>query len=130
MKITFGIIILISLMATAGHAQETKIIEQWECFEPMRYFMWNLNRKLEKGPALIRLKRLKSKDHETEKIEVAGSVQSTHFRIAGIIRRWDFGRDNQYAFIINPQNAGVYVEFRGREGERVKPNQEFMCEKR
>ena len=129
MKITFGIIVVIALIATASSAQETKIIERWECFEPIQYFMWNLNRKLEKGPALIKLKRLKSKGHETGKIEVAGSVQTTHFSIAGINRRWDFGRDNQYAFIINPQNAGVYFEFRGREGERVKSSQEFMCEK-
>ena len=137
-----------SIGVKATQAQEKpkpQIIERWECYDESQYRQWEISQKLsrspystlptystlpreEKGPVLARLKRLKSGNFEYGEIEVSGSTQITLFAIQGINRRWDFGKDYKFAFVISPNKSGSYYDFRGSEGKRIKPSQFFICE--
>lgn len=144
--IAIAVLICLSEVSSIGvkatQAQEKpkpQIIERWECYDESQYRQWEFSQKLsrspystlpreEKGPVLARLKRLKSGNFEYGEIEVSGSTQITMFTIQGINRRWDFGKDYKFAFVISPNKSGSYYDFRGSEGKRVKPSQFFICE--
>lgn len=120
MKAIF-VLVMTSLILSSGiaNAQEPKVIEQWECSD------W-LSRS---DTVIIKLKRMRTKNgHELGKIEVAGTLQETFFRIQGIDRRWDFGTTYEFAFVIKPNQIGLYYDFTGQRGERIKQSQMFRCE--
>ena len=61
-------------------------------------------------------------------VSVAGVTHSAFFDIYGLNRRWDFGKDLKYAFIINPDGSGAYYDFSPvEEGETTKPSQLYDC---
>ena len=61
-------------------------------------------------------------------ISVAGVTHRALFRITGFERRWDFGEEMKYAFIINPDGSGAYYDFSLlEEGETTKPSQLYDC---
>ena len=61
-------------------------------------------------------------------ISVAGVTYFALFRITGFERRWDFGEEMKYAFIINPDGSGAYYDFSPvEEGETTKPSQLYDC---
>jgi TonB family protein len=67
-------------------------------------------------------------------IAAAGIEQPAMFQVAGFDRRWDFGylspkQGYQYAFIIEPNGDGKYIDF-GREGAgRGTPSKFMTCRK-
>ena len=148
--IAIAVLICLSEVSSIGikatQAQEKpkpQIIERWECYDKSQYRQWEISQKLsrsssstlpseEKGPVLARLKRLRvgntERHFEFGEIEVSGSTKSTTFQIQGINRRWDFGKNGRYAFVIYPNKTGLYYDFRGSEGKRIKPSQFFICE--
>lgn len=112
MRIMLLSIIGIALIATAGHAQEKQIVEQWECSDRYKY----------KGPVIVRLKRLRSGNSETGEIEVAGTTQAAKFSVKGFDRRWNFGPTLLYSFVIQPNRDGIY--------RSPSSSQYFKCERR
>ena len=141
MKLTLWIIIIIAILsggATAVHAQEKRkvhIIEEWQCFDRVKYKEWEISQSFgtqkEKGPVLVRLKRLRLINFEYGEIEVSGSTVDASFIIEGINRRWDFGTSGdgfKFAFVIQPNKSAAYYDFTAKK--RVSPSQLFTCEQR
>ena len=61
-------------------------------------------------------------------ISVAGVTHFAFFYIEGLNRRWDFGKEMNYSFIIEPDGWGVYYDFRLAEDDgRTKARQVFKC---
>ena len=131
-----------SIGVKAAQAQEKpkpQIIERWLCFDRSKYREWEIDQRFGmpgggtprgKGRVLAWLKRIRLGSLEFGEIEASGSTQKTFFTIQGINRRWDFGHDLKFAFIITPNKSGAYYDFRSSEGKRVEPSQLFMCEQR
>ena len=143
----------LNIGATVAQAQEKpepQIIERWECYDDPQYRHWALSQQYrsqrtiaryellqkyggprdQKPSVLVSLKRQRFGNFETGEIVVSGSTKPTAFQIQGINRRWDFGKNGKYAFIIYPNKTGLYYDFRGSEGKTVKPRQFFFCEQR
>ncbi len=93
-----------------GAGEDKPITEKWRCLDH-----------LAKGEA-VRLTRVGGRG----RVVVAGVAHPAMFRVQGIDRRWDFGDDFQYAFIIRPSKRGSYYDF-SMEKEKVKPSQLFEC---
>ncbi|MDE0718909.1 MAG: hypothetical protein OXH64_13330 [Rhodospirillaceae bacterium] len=98
--------------------------ESWHCYDYVYY---------RNGKVLIRLARIQEfgLDTGTGKVLVAGETYYTHFRLQGIDRRWNFGTDYKYSFIIEPDGTGKYFDFSGLKfGEKTRPRQLYKCEKK
>ena len=106
-----------------------QLIESWECFEDdLVYSFWKISKeKNQKPPVLARLKRFEKGGSEFGEVVVAESSQKARFQIRGFNRRWDFGSEYKYAFIIQPNKSGAYYDF--TTATKVKPSQLFMCER-
>lgn len=127
----FCIIVALGFSVKVVLAQEKptpQLIESWECFEDdFVYSLWSINKERNnKPPVLARLKRFKQGGSEFGEVVVAGSSQKARFQIQGFNRRWDFGSEYKYAFIIRPNKSGAYYEF--TTSSNSAPSQLFKCE--
>ena len=125
----FLIIAALGVSVKVVHAQEKptpQIIESWECFDAFEYISWNGWPKHKKPPVVVRLKRLQKGGFEFGEVVVAGSSQKASFQIRGFNRRWDFGTEYKYAFIIRPNKSGAYFDF--TTSSNSAPSQLFKCE--
>lgn len=71
-----------------------------------------------------------SRDHTygEGKVSAGGIIHTARFRINGLDRRWDFGSDFDYAFIIEPDGTGRYYDFSQVEsGESTGPKETYKC---
>ena len=119
--------VLLTLLPTVGVQAEdgpSATTEEWRCFSTLDIFR-------EKKKVLVRLTRemKRSVDLGSGEVSVAGATYDARFEVAGFNRRWDFGGDMQYAFVIQPDGSGAYFDFSTVEdGGRTGPNQWFQCE--
>ena len=53
------------------------------------------------------------------------------YRRRGLERRWDWGPRLEYAFVITPDNTGLYFDFSSvPEGETTTPREVYKCRRR
>lgn len=72
------------------------VIETWACKEDGAF-----------GPLIT----AKVFSDQTGSITAGGVTYNTSFRMLGFDRRWDFGEDSEYAFVINVDKVGAYFDF-------------------
>ena len=59
---------------------------------------------------------------------VAGVNYDADFVLEGFDRRWYFGEDREYSFVISPEGAGGYYDFTGvKSGEEILPSRTYGC---
>ena len=120
----FGIVGVLGTFET--HAQEPKqtVIENWRCYDRLDFGKSNV---------LVKLARIRQQNGVSfvfGKVSVAGITHRTRFKIAGFERRWDFGENLNYAFVINPNGDGAYYDFsRLKPGETTTARQLYNCNK-
>ena len=97
------------------------ITEAWRCFAPTDFL---------KETAVVELTR-ETLDGQAEgvgEVSVAGVAWPAMFRIAGLNRRWDFGEEFSYAFVIEPSGQGAYYDFSSVEdSDGTGASQFFGC---
>ena len=123
MKRVCLIFITFTVLSTFGvQAEEGDITaEKWRCFAPSDF---------NKNTVLVELTRVTVADgtQGSGQVSVAGVTHPALFRINGINRRWDFGKEMNYAFIVKPDGRGSYYDFSWIEdGETTGPSQLFNC---
>ena len=110
------------VLATFGiQAQGSDTVKTWRCFSKFDF---------DKNTVLVELTRVTvaGETQGSGQISVAGVTHCALFRITGFERRWDFGEEMKYAFIINPDGSGAYYDFSPvEEGETTKPSQLYDC---
>ena len=97
--------------------------EIWQCFATRDY---------EKTTVLFSLTREKGGSEGSGEVAVAGITHAAQFRVAGLNRRWDFGYDETkgsylYAFVIEPDGTGLYLDFSASSDGAAKPRDLFKC---
>lgn len=97
--------------------------EIWWCFAMMDY---------EKTTVLFTLTRERGGSDGSGEVAVAGITHTARFRVAGLNRRWDFGYDEikesyLYAFVIEPDGTGLYLDFSTSSDGAAKPRNLFKC---
>ena len=115
---------LISIMFTAlaafgVQAEEGDIFERWRCFDHPYG-----------DTVLVELTQLTSagKAQGMGQVSVAGVSYRARFWINGLNRRWDFGKEMNYSFIVKPDGSGSYYDFSWvKDGETTGPSQLFKC---
>ena len=124
MERTCLILVAFTALAAFGvQAQEGRntITEEWRCFALFDF---------SKETVAVELTR-KTPDGEAKgsgEVSVAGFTHKALFRIAGVERRWDFGDEFNYAFVIKPGGDGAYYDFSSVEdGGTTSPSQRFNC---
>ena len=125
-KILFILLACIGLAVgtTVGvQAQESDGIttEEWRCFDRSDYSMETV---------IVRLNRVTGdgKTHGLGTVAVAGITHRGAFEVAGFDRRWSFGEDFEYVFIIEPSGDGAYYDFSDVEaGGKTGPSQTYSC---
>ena len=111
---------LIDLMAAVIADSErlnrfSKVTETWECFDQFD---------AEFGAPLVTLNRWDG----AGKVTVAQTDHPAFFEVEGLNRRWNFGRDLKFSFLIKPNGIGLYLDFFGvEEGGTTNPSQYYMC---
>lgn len=61
-------------------------------------------------------------------VSTQGISLDAAFIFHGLDRRWIFGRDSEFSFIITPDGSGLYYDFSNVDsGEGTKPSQIFKC---
>ena len=119
----FALIVLALSSAVGIHAQEGSgnTTEKWRCFASSDY--------LEKT-VLVNLTRVTvdGKVQGFGKVSVAGVDHAALFRVVGFERRWDFGKEFNFSFVISPDGRGLYYDFTSvEEGETTQPRQFYRC---
>ena len=95
----------------------------WRCFAMSDY---------NKTTALFTLTRVRGSNGDFGEVSVAGTTHLASFEIAGLNRRWDFGYDEikesyLYAFVIEPDGTGLYLDFSTSSDGTAKPRNLFKC---
>jgi len=94
-----------------GQAQADKLpVEIWECSKD--------------SAVIVKAKVFKGK--RSGSIEVSGVTHETSFKVQGFNRRWDFGGDEGYGYVllISPTGDGRYYEF---IESTAKPSLRMYC---
>ena len=118
----------LTVLATVGALAQENIdatTEEWRCFSPSDYQMLSiLDKSFPEEKVLVRLTRVT----ENGEVSVAGVTYRAVFRVVGFDRRWDFGEDGNYAFVIKPDGSGAYYDFSSVEdGGKTRPSQTYGC---
>ena len=119
-KILLTYVALIFLANLGSQAQETQniVTEKWQCYAITDYA---------KATVLVELTRY-GEGQRFGEVSVAGVTHRAYFQVAGFNRRWDFGEELNYSFIIHPDGAGGYFDFSAvKDGETTRPSQTFNC---
>lgn len=104
-------------------AQEALPLEMWRCFD-----------RSDSSTVLFTLYRLK--EDAGGFVSVAGITHRAMFRVAGLERRWNFPSDADallaggaypYAFLIDPNGTGLYVDFSTSEDGTATPRASYKC---
>lgn len=114
--------------------QLPQVIEKWRCVNEWTFFTLRLNdggyEDISEAEVIVTLTRRVSKDDKSGfgEVSVTGITHRARFSVEGLERRWDFGKNGEYAFVINPQGGGAYYDFSNSErGEIVQPSQTYGC---
>ena len=125
---------LLPAVGQPQEAQSSTIIERWAClnardrlallFEDGGYD------DIPEEKVVVSLTRRSSKDDKSGfgEVSITGITHRARFSVEGLDRRWDFGENGEYAFVINAQGGGAYYDFSDADaGEVVQPSLEFGC---
>ena len=101
-----------------GPAQET-----WQCFDRSDH---------DQATPHVTLLRLEGSSDGFGEVSVSDTTHPAAFGIDGLNRRWNFGCDERdgaypYAFIIKPDGAGLYYNFRPSTDGTATPSDLFDC---
>ena len=114
--------------------QRPEDIEKWRCVNEWAFLALRLNEggyeDIPEDEVIVTLTRRTSKDDKSGsgEVSVTGITHRARFSVEGLERRWDFGENGEYAFVINPQGGGAYYDFSDSEiGEIVEPSQTYGC---
>ena len=121
-KIRLICLMFIALVSVSVQAQGSDIVEKWRCFDGKYTVSENSTVLVELSGRIATGETVGS-----GQIWVGGVVWDAVFKIAGFNRRWNFGEELKYSFIIEPDGSGGYFDFKGREFERVLPSQTYNC---
>ena len=122
MKILPTIIAFTVLAAPGALAQEERDItaEKWRCFAIFDFskdtVVVELTRRTADGAA-----------RGSGEVSVAGFTHPALFRIVGFDRRWDFGEESSYAFVVRPDGRGLYYDFSSAVDGTATASQSFNC---
>ena len=94
----------------------TEFSEVWKCNDSSQY-------DYDEDKVIVTAKVNKSL--VTGEIGVAGVKHTTEYYVQGFNRRWDFGDENQYSFLIKPNGDGHYYVF--KDNEVTKPTMFMKC---
>ena len=114
-------VFFLTVTAAAQDEEEYTVLETWRCYESADYSI----RKI-----LVKLTKRKYNENGfiVGTVQVAGVDYRSTFAVNGFDRRWTFGDDGDYSFIIKPNGDGLYYDFSSVEaGETTKANQIFIC---
>ena len=125
---------LLPAVGQPQEAQSSTIIERWAClnardrlallFEDGGYD------DIPEEKVVVSLTRRSSKDDKSGfgEVSITGITHRARFSVEGLDRRWDFGENGEYAFVINAQGGGAYYDFSDADaGEVVQPSLGFGC---
>ena len=113
------VLLLLLAMSVLASADETQT-ETWCCSE--LFFVVD--------ECLVRLTSQRERGLSgTGEVSVTGITHSATFRINGFERRWDFGEDYDFAFVIDPDGTGKYYDFSDSENARARPSYIYRCER-
>lgn len=109
-----------------AQAQEPKqtVIENWRCYGLLDIIF--------EKTVLVKATRIQKNglDIGFGEVSVAGITYRAQFRVAGFIRRWNFGDSLNYAFMIDPEGNGGYYDFSQlKPGEKTSASRTYYCEK-
>ena len=113
--------LFLSLLCSMSPLLAQDVVEEWECVEFVLIIPnWN---------NILATARI-FEDRESGSIDVAGVTHSTHFRVAGFERRWNFGSDNDdsgfgYSLIIKPDGTAGYYDF--TSSDTADPDMLLTC---
>ena len=113
-------IVFATFGAQAQEGRRTNV-EAWRCFAIDDF---------SKTTVLVELTRrtLEGEAEGAGEVSVAGLTYPALFRVIGFNRRWDFGEEFDYAFIIEPSGGGAYYDFSSVEdGGSTNQSQIFKC---
>ena len=137
MRKTLVLLASFCLLPAIGQPQEAQsptIIENWRCLNAMDRFALLFGGggydDIPDEMVVVTLTRRSSKDDKSGfgDVSITGITHRARFSVEGLERRWDFGENDKYSFIIDPQGDGAYYDFsNAEEGERVQPSLEFSC---
>ena len=118
--LSLGIAILTPCIVQGQHSGDS-MKETWQCFD--RYSSFS-------NKVLVTLSgAVRNKNFGLGEVSVAGVIYSASFRVVGFDRRWDFGDEYAYAFIIQPDGHGMYYDFsKVKDSGSTGPSQHFRCE--
>ena len=112
---------LFAIIGVQAQENRKEIIETWRCFAISDF---------SKTTVLIELTR-RTLESEADGVGVVSVAEMTYpalFRVVGFDRRWDFGDEFNFAFLIEPSGSGRYYDFSSVEdGGSTKPSQHFNC---
>lgn len=115
--LTFIMFIVLATFGIQARGNDT-VVEKWRCFTGIDIF-----RRKKVSVELTRETGVPGQ------VSVAGVTYSAYFHVEGLNRRWDFGKEMNYSFIITPDGSGAYYDFSlAEDGETTEPSQLFICE--
>ena len=119
--LTFIVFIVLAAFGVQAQEDRSATVEAWRCFATSDYY---------KTTVLVELSRrtLEGEAEGVGEVTVAGLTYPALFEVAGFDRRWDFGEELNYTFLIEPSGRGRYYDFSSVEkGGTTKPSQHFKC---
>ena len=112
-------------------AEKSSDVEKWRCASASASTMYLVTQNPGHFPedkVVVRLSRPAGKITGKGEVFVAGILYRADFQMEGFDRRWYFGADREYSFVISPEGAGRYYDFSGVEqGEKIPPSQTYAC---
>ena len=125
---------LLPAVGQPQEAQSSTIIERWACLNALGrlalLFEDGGYDDIPEEKVVVRLTRRSSKDDKSGfgEVSITGITHRARFSVEGLDRRWDFGENGEYAFVINAQGGGAYYDFSDADaGEVVQSSLEFGC---
>ncbi|MCY3814794.1 MAG: energy transducer TonB [Gammaproteobacteria bacterium] len=120
----FVVLVVSGVLTGFAQAQEesyTRIVERWEC----KTFAGVLT---DTGGITLTRGELDDAHVGEGEVSVAEITYRAVFRMVGLRRRWDFGEDWDYAFFVDPDGTGAYIDFSGVEpGESAAASEMYRC---
>ena len=112
--------------------KDKNVAEQWECTDSYHDGWW-----LDDTPNWnnIELIAIVNNDKKSGAITILGTgAQEAVYYIDGIRRRWDFGIDNLHTLYIDPENNGVYFDFKNApplpNRNAIRASKTYNCRQR
>ena len=109
-------------------AEETSDVGIWRCLNQFNYAKYAVRGDFPHDKVLAALTPYSEEAGVSARVSVAGVDYAAVYYVQGIDRRWDFGDELKYTFVVRPDGSTLYYDFsRAEEGEEIPPKQTFFC---